>query len=309
MTNDELLHKWVNQTISPKELAVFKQRPEYSELTELYRQTEYLAAPTFDEKKVLQNILKQQKSPLRVQREAKTVSFANYFKYAVAASLLLLAGWFYFNLDSTTTVLTATSEQKNGELPDRSTYVLNADSELSFDKRTWSDNRVLQLTGEAFFKVQKGAKFEVKTTNGSVQVLGTEFNVWVRDDVLEVACREGKVAVLSSGGGTLRELIANEMVRIKNNQIVDSWTTDETDIASWTTGITKFRKVSIETVLAELERQFAVSINANDIDKTTIITCNFQHQNLELALKTALTAAGIEYQIIGEEIILGTRSK
>ena len=304
MTNDELLHKWVNRTISPKELTTFKQRPEYQDLTELYRQTEYLAAPTFNEKKVLRNILGQEKSPLRVRKAGKTVSFARYFKYAAAASLLLLAGWFYFNLDSTTTVLTAANEQKNGALPDQSTYVLNAESEIAFSKKTWSDNRVVNLTGEAFFKVQKGERFQVKTGNGSVQVLGTKFNVFARGDVLEVACKEGKVAILASNGSALRELLPNEAVRIKNDEIVDSWTTETNDVASWTTGITKLRKVAIDQVLQELERQFAVKINANDIDKTPIITCNFQQQNLDLALKTALTAAGIDYRIEGKEVFL-----
>ncbi|MFT5912193.1 MAG: transmembrane sensor [Paraglaciecola sp.] len=304
MTNDELLHKWVNRTISSKELVIFNQRPEYQELTELYRQTEHLAAPTFNKKKVLQNILAQDKSPLRVQREAKTVSFASYFKYAVAASLVLFAGWFYFNLDSTTTVLTAASEQKNGALPDQSTYVLNANSELAFSEKTWSENRVLELVGEAFFRVQKGKKFQVKTGNGSVQVLGTQFNVFARGDILEVTCKEGKVSILASNGNTLKELLPNEAVRIKKDKILDTWTTEAKDVASWTTGISKFRKVTIATILAELERQFDIKIIANDIDKTQVITCNFQHENLELALKTALTAAGIKYRIAGKEVFL-----
>lgn len=305
MTNDELLHKWVNQTIAPEELLIFQQRPEYGELVELYRQTEYLTAPAFDESGMLQNILKQQKSPLKVVRTAKRVSMGNYIKYGLAASLLLIAGWFFFTqLDASTTILAATGEQKEGMLPDESSYILNAESTLTFNAKNWSDHRVLDLFGEAFFNVKKGAQFLVKTTNGSVQVLGTQFNVWSREGVLEVKCKTGKVAILSNKGNTLQELLPNEVVRIKAGEIVETWTEDLAEIDSWVQGISKLRKVTVSTVLAELKRQFDIEIDNGNINTSTVISCNFQHNNLELALKTALSAAGIQYQIAGKRVFL-----
>jgi len=55
--------------------------------------------------------------------------------------------------------------------------VLNSKSTISFNKTDWKNNRQLTLDGEAYFKVEKGSTFTVNTNNGSVTVLGTQFNV------------------------------------------------------------------------------------------------------------------------------------
>ena len=52
MTNDKLFHKWVNNTISEDELKIFKLRPEYDGLVDLYRQTENLSGPDIDTEKM-----------------------------------------------------------------------------------------------------------------------------------------------------------------------------------------------------------------------------------------------------------------
>ena len=49
MINDEQLHKWVNGNLTNEELEVFKLRPEYDSLVELYENTEGLSVPNFDE--------------------------------------------------------------------------------------------------------------------------------------------------------------------------------------------------------------------------------------------------------------------
>lgn len=306
MTNDELLHKWVNRTLTPEELLVFQKRKEYAELTELYRQTEHLAAPKFEEAKVLNNILQQPKSPLKVVKSAKRVSITRYFKYGIAASLFLVVSWLIFNLigNTPTQVVAEIGAQKNGTLPDQSTYILNAESTLSFDKKNWHSNRILALQGEAFFSVEKGEKFLVKTPTGQVQVLGTQFNVWSREGLLEVACKTGKVAVLTQDGQTIKELLPNEAIRIKTGKIIESWMESKAEIGSWTEGITKLRKVAVTTVVAALQRQYNIEIITNNINTTAIVSCNFQHDNLELALKTALSAMEIQYRIEGNQVFL-----
>ena len=187
MTNDELLHKWVNGTITAEELEVFKLRPEYPSLVALYEQTTELSAPDFKQEAMLATILKQEKKGLKPER-GRRLFINRVWKYGVAASLLIIAGWFLFSrLNSEVLFQTANGERTQGALPDGSTFVLNADSRLSYDKNNWGTARKISLTGEAFFSVQKGAVFSVETPTGSVQVLGTKFNVWSRNNLLEAA--------------------------------------------------------------------------------------------------------------------------
>ncbi len=87
------------------------------------------------------------------------------------------------------------AEKTAVELPDLSQVKLNAQSRLTFNKKSWNKKREVVLDGEAYFKVAKGSKFSVITKDGTVTVLGTQFNVKHRDNYFEVVCFEGSVGV------------------------------------------------------------------------------------------------------------------
>ena len=172
MKNDELLHKWINGEISKEELDIFKSRPEFAALTALYKSTEGLSAPAFDDKRMLSTILEKNKKMDNSKTEGKRVFLTSWVKYAAAASVLLFALWFLWPASTTVTVTAAAGEQLMGMLPDQSMYTLNAGSELIYDSENWKSERKINLSGEAFFEVEKGEKFQVNTANGQVKVLG-----------------------------------------------------------------------------------------------------------------------------------------
>ena len=122
----------------------------------------------------------------------KTVPLWTYI--GIAASILLVATFIFYPKSDPQIITTSTvlAESRVIELPDGSTASLNANTTISYSE-DW--NRELTLKGEAFFEVTEGEKFLVKTSIGDVEVLGTSFNVFVRDSVFEVACKTGKVGV------------------------------------------------------------------------------------------------------------------
>ena len=100
-----------------------------------------------------------------------------------------------------TTYETLRGQQTTLSLADGSEVQINHTSALTVEGAAGSDPRRVALEGEAFFRVRKtGAPFVVTTNAGAVTVLGTEFNVRVRDGRMEVAVVEGSVRV--SGTGT-----------------------------------------------------------------------------------------------------------
>jgi ferric-dicitrate binding protein FerR (iron transport regulator) len=77
-------------------------------------------------------------------------------------------------------------------LPDGSQVYLNRYSEVEYDEDFKSRN--IDLEGEAFFSVAPGeTPFVVKTSQGEVTVVGTEFNVKSEAKTLEVEVEEGVV--------------------------------------------------------------------------------------------------------------------
>ncbi len=63
--------------------------------------------------------------------------------------------------------------------------------------------------------------------------------------------------------------------------------------------------MTVAELIAELERQFDIRIEAKGINLETKISCNFQHKNLNTALQTATTPlSDIQYKIVNENEVM-----
>jgi len=298
LKDDELLHKWVNNSLTPEELERFKSRPNYAALKQLYKATEEWSVPAFEEEAVLNDILSNNKKRGSEKEEkGRRRSLFRLATYAAAAAVLLAVVWFMWPESSVVKLKLANGEKIEGYLPDESTFALNAGSSMSYDKLTWATERTLKLNGEAYFDVKKGSTFVVETNNGSVKVLGTQFNVRSRKGILEVKCKEGKVAVLSTAGAVLDELVMNDALRLERGKVTEKWQFAGEQEKDWVSGNTSFKKVKVAVVLAELERQFDVKILSEKIDVNEVISCNFQQEDLKLALMTALGSLDVLFEI------------
>ena len=270
MTNDEMLHKWINGELTKEELTVFRQRPEYESLAALVRQTDGLSAPSLPQKEQILNQILQEKKAARV------VSFPRWITYAVAASIVLLAVWFLLpNNPSNPVQFAATDQMLEGVLPDQSTFNLNKQSTLSYDEGKWEDERKLKLEGEAFFAVAKGKTFTVQTATGSVQVLGTKFNVKSRGEVLEVNCLEGKVSVLDTKGQQQALLEKGKGIRLVGQEATPK-VVGSASTPSWTKGTFTFQDVPLGEILEEMERQFGIQFETGEIDLEEKLRTSFE---------------------------------
>ena len=119
---------------------------------------------------------------------------------ALAAAVLIAAGgswaWIAHTRSDWTQFETATGEQRTFELPDGSVVYLNTHSRVAirFAART-RDVRLLK--GEALFQVHHDTSrpFRVYTDDAMVQAVGTQFDVYRREDGTVVSVIEGRVNV------------------------------------------------------------------------------------------------------------------
>ena len=73
---------------------------------------------------------------------------------------------------------------------------------------------------------------------------------------------------------------------------------------SWMKAETSFEKIPLKQVLAEFERQYGVSIEAENIDENQLFTGTFSHNNIDIALKSITLPLHLKYSKTNNTITL-----
>jgi len=224
--------------------------------------------------------------------------YVKLISFAVAASVLLFISYITIAKISTISVKTAFGLHQTTLLPDGSEVVLNAGSEINYHRFNWLNNRKIEMSGEAFFKVVKGRKFKIVAPNGTIIVLGTSFNVYNRGNNLVVTCVTGKVRVLAKDQNDV-VLNPNQKFNLNNDQVEIVKNIDPIKELSWINNSFAFNGVPLRTVFQEIERQFNVKIiYRGDLNKS--YSGIFPKSSIENVLEIVCRPFGYQYQIIGE---------
>lgn len=286
MKNEKLIQKWLNHNLNAQELEAFKQLEDYEALSKLDANLKYLKAPEYNTSENLEQVL----STIKTQRQSTVNWFPTAMK--IAAVFVICFGIYFYTTTLDTTINTIAAQKQSIELPDASLVELNAMSTLVFNKSNWSTSREVTLEGEAFFKVAKGSKFDVKTSDGVISVLGTQFNVKQRDNYFEVICYEGKVAVTSKSSVT--KLLPGESFLVLDGKLLTTEKENQST-PSWLQNQSRFKSLPYREVIAEFERQHNVIISLENIDDSQLFTGSFTHNDIEIALKSITLPLHLTY--------------
>ncbi|WP_420320163.1 FecR family protein [Flagellimonas sp.] len=294
---ENYLAKWLSGELSEQELAEFKKSAEYASYQKLKEVSSNLKAPEFDVDQALTQLKEE-----RIGNAPKVIAlnpFKKFLRVAAVVAVLMAGSYFYVNtLD--TSVTTQFAERSEVVLPDNSEIILNAGSQISYDEKNWDQERNVNLKGEAFFKVAKGKKFTVSTDQGTVAVLGTQFNVENREGFFEVTCFEGLVGVTFNGIET--KLPAGTSFIALNGEIMKT-SASNIDQPSWVNNESSFERIPLGYVLDELERQYNIEVNTENVDKNLLFTGTFSNTDLKMALKSISTPSRMNYKIEGDNVL------
>lgn len=295
MKKNRLLAKWLSNDLSEDELAEFKASPDFEKYKKIKEYTEHLEVDNLDENAMLSNILKQEKTAVKV-----IPLYKNWMFRAASIFVLALAVTFALKFLMPQTQTADFGAKTAFSLPDNSEVVLNSGSEIHYKKWNWDNNRRLELKGEAYFRVAKGRRFEVQTNLGKVSVLGTQFNVKARKNRFDVVCYEGRVKVnyadtqilLTHGQGVSFE--KGKEIKIKIDALRPEWMDNEIC----------FYKERITTILDEVERQYNVSIELDAKDTTAVFTGKLPAKDLDVALQIIGTTYHLEAKKVSKNRII-----
>lgn len=293
---ENYLAKWLSGELSEQELQEFEASEAYASFQKLKEASSGLQAPDFDVDQALLRFKEE-----HMAKAPKVISlnpFRKFLKVAAVIAILLTGSYFYIN-SLNEKVTTGFAERSEVILPDNSELFLNADSRISYSEKNWDNQRNIKLDGEAFFKVAKGKKFTVSTEQGTVTVLGTQFNVENRKGIFEVTCYEGLVSV-THNGKEIKLPAGNSYVVINGKQVTG---TPEGTQPSWMNNESSFESIPLKYVFAELERQFDVQVNTENINTDLLFTGSFNNTDLNMALKSISTPSQTRYKVEGDNVL------
>lgn len=149
------------------------------------------------------------------------------------------------------------------ELPDKSIVWLNAESSITFPTAFTGNERVVTMTGEAYFEVVHDAKqpFKVKAGNQVIEDIGTAFNVNAYPDEpdTKITLFEGAASV--SYGAQKKIVNAGEQSIIKiGAEVIEVKETDGQMAAAWRKGVFNFEHADIATIMRQLIRWYNVEV-------------------------------------------------
>lgn len=265
---DILLAKWLNKSISDQEQIILAQEYDLEELdTILNKQTDFDL--DVQDSSQLWESLKEKLVPSGIESEVTPKAKFPWIKVALGALTLLILGFgFKTWLGKKDNVISAPNAQIiKRVVADNTQFILSPGSMLDYNESSWDQNRDVNLKGHAYFDVQKGAEFTVRTTSGTVTVLGTQFEVWEKDGSMKVSCLEGKVAVVNLNGK--QEIISkNESIYI-NQGLMGQISTHSLQKPEFLTARYNYEKISIVSLAEEVERYYDVDVTLDQINKKT----------------------------------------
>ncbi len=233
-------------------------------------------------------------------------------KAALAAGIALLVlavGWpaFHFGYrwwnGTQIQLATQKGQPHSFSLDDGTTVMLDADSQLTAN--IGARRRSVSLDhGEALFNIKHDASrpFEVLTSAGRVQDLGTRFDIEALEGSTRVAVLEGRVGVLTAKGQEL--LVPGQAGGYDNAGNLLPTEPFKEDTTRWSGGQRHFDHEFLDHVLQRVARYHAVKFVFSDSHLRELrVSGTFRIEDLPLFLRTLAAALPIEPRYVNPQQI------
>lgn len=195
-------------------------------------------------------------------------------------------------------------------LSDGTQVWMNGDSELKFPARFNGEERVVSLSGEAYFEVAKDKKpFKVDVKTTTVKVLGTHFNIKAYKDEasLKTTLLEGSVKLSNSGQEKILKPGQEATCTDGKNGIAIKEVDAELAIG-WKVGLFTFNDEPLDKVLQQIGRWYDKEIIfASAHNKVLFSGVIPVKENLEKSLGPVAEAANVKFTLKDNKIIVNNK--
>ena len=188
-------------------------------------------------------------------------------------------------------------------LSDGTKVWLNAATTLSYPSSFPKNQRVVRLTGEAYFEVAHNAKspFIVETSGQRVKVLGTRFNInSYQDEPATVTTLEQGSVLVSLKDNTKQQPPAKLSPGDQSIVSGASMLTRPADLATalaWKNGEMEFRDAQLPAILREVSRWYAIDIDYSRADLSRRFTGSVSRRARLSSVLKILSLSKVPYRL------------
>lgn len=192
-------------------------------------------------------------------------------------------------------------------LSDGTRVWLNAASTMRYPPRFSDGERIVELTGEAYFSVAKNAErpFRVVSAGQEIEVLGTEFNVsaYPDDPEAKTTLVEGVVQIENSKSNDKKKLLPGEQSTIRGTS-TDINKVPIAQYIAWKSGMFHFKHTPFVEMMGQIERWYEVElVYRNGIPKDTFSGRMRRDVSL-LTVLDLLKVSEIDFHLDGNKLII-----
>lgn len=284
---------------------------EYDELVKIWNEsTRALTLPAFDTAAAWQKVDATLNAATTRQTLIRTLSF--YRRIAVAAAIIIVAGaawWTYSSRHPRLQSVEALAANQSVQLPDGSIVELRKGSKLEYPALFNTSERVVQLSGEAFFRVQHNEHqpFRINTPHSRVEVLGTSFLVRSQETLDEVVVASGSVKMTDkSKTADALVLVAGQKAVLEQSGFRRDKVTDSNYLA-WKTGLLDFKATPLVTALEDISHYYNTPLalaDGQDAISQSTITLRFENEPFDSVLEELKQVSGLQAKKENGKILL-----
>lgn len=218
---------------------------------------------------------------------------------------------FYQAIDNTEEIIFNTvSTPRGGQfklvLSDGTRVWLNAASSIKYPTVFVGADRVVELTGEAYFEVSHNPSKPFKVVLpaiGQVDAIGTAFNInaYPEEKVVKTSLIQGKVKVAMGGKTNYLHPGQQSLLNKEGHHVIVN-EVDMDEIVAWKNGLFIFNQSNVEDIMRQLARWYAIEvIYSGKISQETFSGIVNRNSNLSEVLKI-MEAGGVRFKIENKTI-------
>ena len=246
----------------------------------------------------------------------------HYLKIAASMLVLLVAGYLitaYLPESTPREIVYIEKINPPGQkstifLKDGSKVILNSASRLRFPEDFGTNQRTLELEGEAFFEVAKDTTpFTVTAAGIRTTALGTSFNIraFPADARMNVALVTGKVNVSGVAAGAQGDTLSaflipgEQVIYRKGGQAFEKGQFLAREMLGWKDGVIYFNDTPFGEVIETMERWYGVSFEITGRkDRAAGFSGEFHNESLENILEAMSYSQKFQYEINKRNVLL-----